>query len=186
MKLPIIIMGFIAMISCKTETYKDQPAEELSVTSDAEIEHIPVIPIDQAELENEKLALYLEQVPQIALDSFESEIDPYQMEEEAIDQLITVEAEAASSDQRIRIIEIISSNNRLYIISEVTNNVTDEIPMAALIFDSVSINSKPADIEYIIIGEKPSKMISKPFRYVSNLSNWKSTIPNPVIVFSIS
>ncbi|WP_299676404.1 hypothetical protein [uncultured Dokdonia sp.] len=194
MKKIIGITGLAAITllvtSCDISQKKEAELPEIDVDVQTEAGQLPSFDVDWAEV-NVGTRTKTVTIPKVVIVTEEEEIEvPYldvDMPNTTADKEelnLVVEAEVTDNEHSIKIKEIIATDDKLFVISELKEGSTAIGDQKMRISDQVVLNAPDLNVKHIIVGEKPDRVFNDQYKYVENLSSFKSDLEDATVIYS--
>ncbi|WP_299764016.1 hypothetical protein [uncultured Dokdonia sp.] len=194
MKKIIGITGLAAITllvtSCDISQKKEAELPEIDVDVQTEAGQLPSFDVDWAEV-NVGTRTKTVTIPKVVIVTEEEEIEvPYldvDMPNTTADKEelnLVVEAEVTDNEHSIKIKEIIATDDKLFVISELKEGSTAIGDQKMRVSDQVVLNAPDLNVKHIIVGEKPDRVFNDQYKYVENLSSFKSDLEDATVIYS--
>ncbi len=179
----------LLLSSCDIQQKKEAKLPDVDVEVDTEAGQLPTFDVDWADV-NVGTRTKKVTIPKVVVVMEEEEIEvpyidvdmPNSGEKEEL--TLTVEAEVTDKEHSIDIKEIIASNDKLYVISELKELDTDLGDKKLRVSDRVILNAPDLNVKHIIMGEKPDRVFNDQFKYVSDINAFKSGLKKSKVIFT--
>lgn len=186
--LPILAVALLASCNIKKEEKGELPEVDVDVSTEAG--ELPEYDVNWADIEIGTTTKTVKvPKPIIVMEEEEVEVPVIDFDmpgEDKEERTILVEAEITGSEHELMIQEIRASNNRLYVISKLTNLDTDLGDKKMRIQDQVEINAPDLDVKHIIVGEKSDNLMNNQYRYVDTMDDLADEIKSANVIYTDS
>lgn len=186
--LPILAVALLASCNIKKEEKGELPEVDVDVSTEAG--ELPEYDVNWADIEIGTTTKTVKvPKPIIVMEEEEVEVPVIDFDmpgEDKEERTILVEAEITGSEHELMIQEIRASNNRLYVISKLTNLDTDLGDKKMRIQDQVEINAPDLDVKHIIVGEKSDNLMNNQYRYVDTMDDLADEIKSAKVIYTDS
>lgn len=188
-KLTVLAMILLIATSCDVNQKKETVLPDLDVDVDVDAGQLPTFDVDWAEV-NVGTRTKMVSVPKVVVVMEEVEVEipyidldmPNSGEKEEL--TLKVEAEVVDKEHNIQIKEIIAAGDKLYVISRLTEMKTSLGDKKLRVSDQIVLNAPDLNVKHIIIGKRPNRVFNEQYKYHSNLSDFKSGLKNPKVIFT--
>lgn len=184
-----LTLTVLLLTSCNFEQKKEAELPEVDVDIDAEAGQLPTYDVDWADVDVGTRTKMVS-IPKVVVVMEEEEIEvpyidvdmPNSGEKEEL--TLTVEAEVTGKEHSIDIKEIIASNDKLFVFSELVELDQDLDDKTLRVSDRVILNAPDLNVKHIIMGEKPDRVFNDQFKYVKDANDFKSGLKNSKVIFT--
>ncbi|WP_378175498.1 hypothetical protein [Aquimarina sp. SS2-1] len=186
----LLVIIFL-ITSCDVQQKKEAklPDVDVDVDVDTEAGQLPTFDVDWADVKVGTKTKTVK-IPKVVVVMEETEVEvpyidvdmPNSGEKEEL--TLTVEAEVSDKEHTIEIMEIIASNDKLYVISELKETDQTLEDKKLRISDRVILNAPDLNVKHIIVGEKPDRVFNDQFKYVTDINDFKSELKNTKVIFT--
>ncbi|WP_062055389.1 hypothetical protein [Aquimarina longa] len=184
-----LIIIILLVSSCDIQQKKEAKLPDVDVDVNTKAGQIPTFDIDWADV-NVGTKTRKVTIPKVVIVMEEEEVEvpfidvdmPNSGEKEEL--TLNVEAEVTGKEHSIEIKEIIASNDKLYVISELKELDQDLSDKKLRVSDRVILNAPDLNVKHIIIGEKPDRVFNDQYKYVKNINSFKSKLKNSKVIFT--
>ncbi|MBQ4820548.1 hypothetical protein [Aquimarina sp. MMG016] len=190
-KLAGIFMIILLVTSCDVQQKKEAklPDVDVDVDVDTEAGQLPTFDVDWADV-NVGTKTKTVKVPKVVVVMEEVEVEvPYvdvdmPNSEEREELTLTVEAEVTGKEHSIDIKEIIASNDKVYVISELKETDQTLGDKKLRVSDRVILNAPDLNVKHIIMGKKPDRVFNDQYKYVKDINTFKSGLKKSRVIFT--
>lgn len=184
-----LTMIVLLLASCDIQQKKNAELPDLDIDIDAEAGQLPTFDVNWADV-NVGTRTKKVMIPKVVVVMEEEEIEvpyidvdmPNSGEKEEL--TLTVEAEVTGKEHSIDIKEIIASNDKLYVFSELVELDQELGDKKLRVSDRVILNAPDLNVKHIIMGEKPDRVFNDQFKYVKDVSSFKAGLKNSKVIFT--
>ncbi|KZS38874.1 hypothetical protein AWE51_14940 [Aquimarina aggregata] len=184
-----ITMIILLLSSCDVQQKKEAKLPDVDIDVETKAGQLPTFDIDWADV-NVGTKTRKVTIPKVVIVMEEEEIEvpyidvdmPNTGEKEEL--TLTVEAEVTDKEHSIDIKEIIASNDKLYVISELKELDQELGDKKLRVSDRIILNAPDLNVKHIIMGEKPDRVFNDQFKYVKDIDSFKSKLKKSKVIFS--
>ncbi|TPN84449.1 hypothetical protein [Aquimarina algicola] len=178
----------LVMSNCDVQQKKEAKLPEVDVDVDTEAGQLPTFDIDWADV-NVGTKTKTVKIPKVVVVMEEEEVEvpyldvdmPNSGEKEEL--TLTVEAEVIDKEHTIEIEEIIATNDKLYVVSELKEKTQSLGDKKMRVSDRVILNAPDLNVKHIIKGEKPNRVFNDQYKYVQDIDAFKSGLANSKVIY---
>lgn len=182
--IPFLILA-ILFTSCNID--KKGSVELPEVDVDVEEGNLPSFDVDWADIDVGTTTKTVT-VPKVRVVMEEVEvevpvIDVDMPNEDKEEISIVAEAEVTGNEHELNITEIRATNNRLYVISTLTeldNSLGDEV---IRVQDQVELNAPDLDVKHYIVGERQNRSFNRRYSYVATMNDLPAAAKNAKVIY---
>ncbi|HKJ06793.1 MAG TPA: hypothetical protein VJ970_04945 [Flavobacteriaceae bacterium] len=189
--LSVLALSLVVTTSCDVDQKKEAklPEVDVDVDLDGEEGQLPKFDVNWADV-NVGTTTKTVKVPKVVVVMEEVEVEvPYVDVDlpneygEKEERTVVVEAEVEGVEHELDIEKIYANKNNLVVVSTLEKGETTLGDKKIRISDQVTLNAPDLNVRHYIVGERPSRMFNRSYRYFSTMDEVEQKLKGYTVIY---
>ncbi|TLP70614.1 hypothetical protein [Maribacter sp. ACAM166] len=190
-KVSILLVASIVMIGCNIKKEEKGELPEMDIDVSADAGELPEYEINWADV-NVGTTTKMVKIPKVVIVMEEEEVEvpvidvkiPEGDYSEMEERTLMVEAEVTDTEHAIEIKKIYASNDKLYVVSELTAMDKSIGDKKMRVSDQVVLNAPDMNVVYYVVGQKPNRMFNTRYKYMDSMTDVDTKMEGHKIIYT--